>query len=204
MQHNQSLDALVARMLVGLGAIIDKEMPDQIVVQGDTATAMTAALAGYHRKIPVSHVEAGLRSGNIYEPWPEEVARKLISAIAYNHFAPTQRAADILLAERTSADRIFVTGNTVVEALLTTVKKLGAEPERVADLAPLVDHFAGRRIILVTSHRRENLGAGMFEIAEAIRTIADRGDVAIIFPVHPIQMSIRRSKAGWQTIHQSL
>ena len=100
MQHKQSLDTLVARMLVGLGHIMDRDKPDHIIVQGDTATAMTAALAAYHRKISVSHVEAGLRSGNIYEPWPEEVARKLISTIAFNHFAPTQRAANALLAEQ--------------------------------------------------------------------------------------------------------
>lgn len=185
MQHNQPLDELVARMLVALGHTMDREKPDQIIVQGDTATAMTAALAGYHRKIPVSHVEAGLRSGNIYEPWPEEVARKLISIIAFNHFAPTQRAADALLAERTPADRIFITGNTVVEALLATVDKIMTEPQRVANLTPLIDRFANKRIILVTSHRRENLGAGMLQIADAIRTLADRGDVAIIFPIHP-------------------
>lgn len=185
MQHNQSLDELVARMLVGLGEIMDREKPDQIVIQGDTATAMTATLAGYHRKISVSHVEAGLRSGNIYEPWPEEIARRLISIIALNHFAPTQRTVDTLLAERTPPERVFLTGNTVVEALLATVQKISAEPARVADLAPLVDRFAGKRIILVTSHRRENFGKGMLQIADAIRTLADRGDVGIIFPVHP-------------------
>jgi UDP-N-acetylglucosamine 2-epimerase (non-hydrolysing) len=203
MQHKQTLDELVARMLIGLGNVMDREKPDQIIVQGDTATAMTAALAGYHRKISVSHVEAGLRSGNIYEPWPEEVARRLISTIALNHFAPTQRAADTLLAEGTPADRVFMTGNTVVEALLATVQKIGAEPKRVADLAPLVERFADRRIILVTSHRRENFGAGLLQIAEAIRILADRGDVAIIFPIHPnpdVQIAFKTKLANHPAI----
>jgi UDP-N-acetylglucosamine 2-epimerase (non-hydrolysing) len=185
MQHNQSLDELVARMLLSLGKVIDQEKPDQIVVQGDTATAMTAALAGYHRKISVSHVEAGLRSGNIYEPWPEEGARRLISIIARNHFAPTQRAVDALLAERTPPERVYLTGNTVVEALLATVDKVRAEPERVADLTHILERFAGKRIILVTCHRRESFGEGMQQIVNAIRALADRGDVGIIFPVHP-------------------
>jgi UDP-N-acetylglucosamine 2-epimerase (non-hydrolysing) len=185
MQQNQSLDELVARMLVGLGEIIKRERPDQIVVQGDTATAMTAALVGYHHKISVSHVEAGLRSGNIYEPWPEEVARRVISIIARNHFAPTQRAVDALIDERIPPERIFLTGNTVVEALLTTVDKIRAEPERVADLARIIEPFGDKRIILVTCHRRESFGEGMHQIAHAIQILADRGDVGIIFPVHP-------------------
>lgn len=184
MRNDQTLDDLVARMLTGLGKIMDRERPDQIVVQGDTATAMTAALAGYHRKIPVAHVEAGLRSGNIYAPWPEEVARRMISIIALNHFAPTDRAAAILRAEGTPTARVFVTGNTVVDALLTTIAKIDAEPGRVKQLAPIVDWLAGKRMVLVTCHRRENFGDGMQQIADAVHTLADRGDVGIIFPVH--------------------
>jgi UDP-N-acetylglucosamine 2-epimerase (non-hydrolysing) len=164
---------------------MDSERPDRIIVQGDTATAMSASLAGYHRKIPLAHVEAGLRSGNIYEPHPEEVARRVISIIARDHFAPTQRAADALTAEGIPPNRIFVTGNTVIDALLATVAKINAEPERVRGLAALMDRFAGKRIVLVTSHRRENFGEGMQQIADAVSDLADRGDVGVIFPVHP-------------------
>ena len=185
MQANQTLDGLLARLVTGLGQVFDREKPARILVHGDTLTTMAATLAAYFRKIPVGHVEAGLRSGNIYHPWPEEVNRKVAGAVADLHFAPTETAAAALRAENVPADRIHVTGNTVIDALLATKARIDEEPALAAGLDPLVNRFAGKRIIAVTSHRRENFGDGMNAIAEAIAAIAARDDVAVVFPVHP-------------------
>lgn len=185
MTPDQSLDALLARLVTGLGETFDAEKPDRILVHGDTMTTMAATLAAYFRKIPVGHVEAGLRSGNIYHPWPEEVNRKVAGAVADLHFAPTETAAAALRAENVSSDRIHVTGNTVIDALLATQARITGESSLAAGLDPLARRFAGRRIIAVTSHRRENFGDGMKAIAESIAGIASRPDVAVIFPVHP-------------------
>lgn len=185
MTPNQSLDALLARLVTGLGETFDREKPDRILVHGDTLTTMAATLAAYFRKIPVGHVEAGLRSGNIYHPWPEEVNRKITGAVADLHFAPTQTAANALLAENVPADRIHITGNTVIDALLATKARIDEEPSLASGLDPLIERFAGKRIVAVTSHRRENFGDGMTAIAEAIAAIAARDDVAVVFPVHP-------------------
>ena len=184
MRPDQSLDALTAALLTELGKVMDEAKPDRVIVQGDTATAMTGALAAYYRKIPVGHVEAGLRSGNIYHPWPEEVNRKIIGQIADLHFAPTDVSAAALLAENIPAEQVHVTGNTVIDALLWVRKRIFAKPSLANALADLQVIFEGRRIIGVTSHRRENFGDGMENIAEAIRLIAARPDVAVIFPVH--------------------
>ncbi|MBS0473654.1 MAG: UDP-N-acetylglucosamine 2-epimerase (non-hydrolyzing) [Proteobacteria bacterium] len=184
MRPDQCLDALTAALLTELGKVMDSEKPDRVVVQGDTATAMAGALAAYYRKIPVDHVEAGLRSGNIYHPWPEEVNRKIIGAIASLHFAPTEVSAAALLAENVPASRVHVTGNTVIDALEWVTARIAADPSLAAGLAELERRFAGKRIIGVTTHRRENFGGGMEAIAEAIRQIAARTDVAVIFPVH--------------------
>ena len=185
MTPNQSLDALLARLVTGLGETFDAEKPDRILVHGDTLTTMAATLAAYFRKIPVGHVEAGLRSGNIYHPWPEEVNRKVAGAVADLHFAPTETAATALRAENVAAERIHVTGNTVIDALLATKVRIDEEPSLAAGLNSLLTRFAGKRIIAITSHRRENFGDGMKAIAEAIAGIAARSDVAVVFPVHP-------------------
>ena len=185
MTPNQSLDTLLARLVTGLGEAYDAERPDRVLVHGDTLTTMAATLAAYFRKIPVGHVEAGLRSGNIYHPWPEEVNRKVAGAVADLHFAPTETAAAALRAENVPDERIHVTGNTVIDALLATTARLRDEPGLAAGLDGLAARFAGKRIIAVTSHRRENFGGGMAAIAAAIATIAARPDVAVIFPVHP-------------------
>lgn len=183
MKANQSLDDLTARLLSGIGKILDETMPQRVIVQGDTATAMCGALAAYYRQIPVSHVEAGLRSYNIYHPWPEEVNRKIIGTIADQHFAPTETSADALRKENIPAEQIYVTGNTVIDALLITANK--PSQSNLADiLSPLYKKFGGRKIIGVTSHRRENLGDGLTNIASALRILAMRDDVALIFPVH--------------------
>ena len=184
MQPDQSLDALTAALLTGLGRVMDEERPDWVVVQGDTATAMSAAIAAYYRKIPVAHVEAGLRSGNIHHPWPEEVNRKVIGTIAALHCAPTETAAEALRRENVAPDTIQVTGNTVIDALHWITARIAEQPKLAAGLAELEQRFAGKRIIGVTSHRRENFGGGMEAIAKAIRSLAARPDVAMIFPVH--------------------
>ena len=184
MRPDQSLDSLTASLLTELGKVMDQVQPARVMVQGDTATAMAGALAAYYRKIPVDHVEAGLRSGNIYHPWPEEVNRKIIGQIAHLHFAPTDVSAGALLAEQVDPARVHVTGNTVIDALHWVTARIAAEPSLATALTELEARFAGKRIIGVTSHRRENFGGGMENIAEAIRQIAARPDVAVIFPVH--------------------
>jgi len=185
MEPGQGLDRLTARLLTGLGDVMDSEKPDRVIVQGDTATAMVGALAAYYRKIPVSHVEAGLRSGNIYQPWPEEVNRRIVAPIADQHFAPTETAAEALRRENIDPATIHVTGNTVIDALYATRERLGEDPSLAAGLDPIAERFAGKRIILVTTHRRENFGDGMAGIAGALGRIAERTDTAILFPVHP-------------------
>ena len=185
MLPNQSLDMLSARLLTELGKVMDADQPDRVIVQGDTATAMIGALTAYYRKIPVGHVEAGLRSGNIYHPWPEEVNRKVVGAIADLHFAPTDTARDALLAEKVPAERIHVTGNTVIDALIETRARVDSDPALAATITPIAARFAGKRIVAVTTHRRENFGDGLKSVAQAVRRIAERPDVAVIFPVHP-------------------
>jgi UDP-N-acetylglucosamine 2-epimerase (non-hydrolysing) len=185
MQPDQSLDALTARLLTGLGQVMDQVKPDRVIVQGDTATAMSGALAAYYRKVPVDHVEAGLRSGNIYHPWPEEINRKIIGTMASLHFAPTEVSAAALRAENVDPSRVHVTGNTVIDALHWVSRKIASAPWLTSGIAEVEQRFKGKRIIGVTSHRRENFGGGLEAIADAIRQIAARPDVGIIFPVHP-------------------
>jgi UDP-N-acetylglucosamine 2-epimerase (non-hydrolysing) len=184
MRSGQSLDDLTASLVVGLGRVMDEEKPDCVVVQGDTSTAMCGALAAYYRQIPVAHVEAGLRSGDIHHPWPEEVNRKIIAGIAAQHFAPTENAAASLRREAVDAAAIHVTGNTVIDALHWASACVRNDPSLVSGLADIEQRFAGRRIVAVTSHRRENLGEGMEGIAQAIRMLAAQSDLAVIFPVH--------------------
>lgn len=185
MEPGQSLDRLTARLLVGLGEAMDRETPDMVVVQGDTATAMAGALAAYYRRIPVAHVEAGLRSGDIHHPWPEEVNRRIVAPIAALHFAPTETAAAALRRENIEPATIHVTGNTVIDALLWTQARITADPALASGLDEIAARFAQRRIVLVTTHRRENFGDGMAAIARAIGRIADRPDTAVLFPMHP-------------------
>ena len=184
MRPDQSLDALTAGLLTGIGRVLDTERTDWVVVQGDTATAMAGGLAAYHRKIPVAHVEAGLRSGDIHHPWPEEVNRKIIGTFAALHFAPTQTAAAALLRENADPAAVHVTGNTVIDALHWVTAQIEREPALAGGLAELERRFAGKRIIGMTSHRRENFGEGMEAIASAVTRLAARPDVAVIFPVH--------------------
>ncbi len=185
MQAGQSLEDLSARILLQVSAVLREVRPDRVVVQGDTSTAMMTALAAFYHRIPVSHVEAGLRSGNLLSPWPEEANRKIISQIADQHFAPTQRAAKALAREGVAPERILTTGNTVVDALLMARRRIAADPRWHGGRATFADMTAGRRVILATCHRRENFGRGIDNVADALADIAARGDVHILMPVHP-------------------
>lgn len=177
MQERQSLGELTGRLLYGLQEIFSAYRPDLVVAQGDTTTVLTAALAAFYERIPFAHVEAGLRTGDRYYPFPEEMNRVLVGRLAEMHFAPTVSARDNLLQEGISQEKVFVTGNTVIDALLETAQK-----EKGVEL------FAtdpGRRLILVTAHRRENLGERMKGICRGIsRIVEDNPDVEVLFPVH--------------------
>lgn len=184
MQANQSLSDLTARLLQGLQPVLAAARPDAILVQGDTTTAFATALAGYYLRIPTGHVEAGLRTSDPYNPFPEEINRRLTSHVATWHFAPTKRASDNLLREGVSARQIVVTGNTIVDAVQQILMRLKQHPELPAPIVP-PELVAGRRLLLVTGHRRESFGAGLRNICTALREIAERNDdVVIVYPVH--------------------
>ena len=203
MEPGQSLDALSARIITRFGEVLDKEKPDRVLVHGDTLTTMMASLACYFRRIPVGHVEAGLRSGDIYSPWPEEVNRKVTGNIADLHFAPTEQAASALRAENVEERAIHITGNTVIDALITTRARLRENPAKAAMIAPLKTLHSGKRIIAVTAHRRENFGKGMREIASALVHLSKRPDIAILLPVHPnpeVSEVLRPALSGFQNV----
>ena len=185
MQSGQSLESLSARILLEVSAVLRKARPDRVIVQGDTTTAMASALAAFYHRIPVSHVEAGLRSGDLLSPWPEEANRKIIGQIADQHFAPTPRAAKALGLEGISRGRIFTTGNTVVDALLAARRKIATDPRWGNRKAAFATMTGSRRTILTTCHRRENFGQGVESVADALTEIAARDDVHILVPVHP-------------------
>lgn len=186
MQNGQSLTDLNARMLAALQQVLMDVQPDLVIVHGDTTTAFTAALAAFYQKIPVAHIEAGLRTHNLYAPFPEEANRRLTAVLAQWHFAPTETAKQNLLNEGVSESRIWVTGNTVIDTLFQALQK-------IRENRPLVAQFAERyaflderkKLILVTGHRRENFGMGFAQICTALRTLAQRHpDVQIVYPVH--------------------
>jgi UDP-N-acetylglucosamine 2-epimerase (non-hydrolysing) len=182
MAANQPLSLLAARILERLDPVLVEEQPDFVLVQGDTTTTFAGALAGFNRRIPVGHVEAGLRTGDVTQPFPEEMNRVLTGRLASLHFAPTPRAADNLRREGVGAEQIFVTGNTGIDALLYVRERLerGEWPGYDGAL-PAAD----KKLILMTAHRRESFGEGFERICEAVRRLAARGDAEIIYPVHP-------------------
>lgn len=184
MTPGQSLDALTGRLLSGVGTVLDAEQPDRVIVQGDTASAKCAAMAAYYRRIPVAHVEAGLRSGNLHHPWPEEGNRRIIGTLADLHFAPTERAAAALRAESIDSSRVHVTGNSGIDALLHVRDLLRQKRVSAPVVADLAARFSGRRIVAVTCHRRENRGQ-LAAIAAALQALAEREDLAIVLPLHP-------------------
>jgi UDP-N-acetylglucosamine 2-epimerase (non-hydrolysing) len=185
MLPNQTLDGLTARLLLGIGEAFDADRPDSVIVQGDTTSAMVASLAAFYRKIPVAHVEAGLRTGNNYSPWPEEINRRIISPIASLHFAPTKLAAENLTRENVDPIGIHITGNTGIDALLLTKRRVDDLGALTCGVRNIIAPFHTQRIVLVTAHRRENFDVGLANIARAIKTLSMRDDVVIVFPVHP-------------------
>ena len=181
MQAKQSLFDITSRSLSGLQDVFQQEKPDLVLVHGDTTTTFVGALAAYYLQIPVGHVEAGLRTYNKYSPFPEEINRRLTGALSDLHFAPTAQARQNLLREGTPGENIIVTGNTVIDALLATVQKEYSFSD--PDLQSI--DFTNRRILLVTAHRRENLGQPMENICLALKTLTrDYPDVEVVFPVH--------------------
>lgn len=186
MKPGQDLFDITSNILLGLKGVLQQEKPDLVLVHGDTTTTLATSLAAYYARVPVGHVEAGLRTGNKHSPFPEEMNRKLTGSIADIHFAPTAASRDNLLREGIAADAIHVTGNTVIDALLAVVEKLRSDTALKAELA---ERFAflspQRRLILVTGHRRENFGEGFQNICEALADIAaEHADVEILYPVH--------------------
>ncbi len=179
MRPNQTLNGLAARAIEGVDSVIRQVNPDVVLVQGDTSTAMIAGLAAFYLRIPVGHVEAGLRTHDIYNPFPEEVNRRLISRFATYNFAPTQTAQQALLAENTDPDTIFITGNTVIDALHWTVNR----PHDLNLDVPLDQ--PGERLILVTGHRRESFGPAFEQLCQALREVVEGNpDTRLIYPVH--------------------
>ncbi len=185
MRAGQGLTYVTTSVLNGVHRLLRDEKPDRVLVQGDTTTTMAASLAAFYEKVPVGHIEAGLRTGNVFSPWPEEMNRRLTSIIADLHFAPTEGAKKNLLAEGIQPERITVTGNTVIDALFDAIRLLDQDPTRLARVeAELPRLLPDRRVILVTGHRRENFGGGLERVARALLRLASRGDVQIVFPVH--------------------
>jgi len=187
MRPDQDLAYLTGAALSGVAGVLASWRPDRVIVQGDTTTTFAGALAAFYQRIPVAHVEAGLRTDNVYAPWPEEVNRRLVGQVADLHFAPTARARDNLLREGIDPGRIFVTGNTGIDALLWVSALLDGRTELRARVEKILDgRFAeGKRVILMTGHRRESFDGGLARICGAMARIALRKDVAIVFPVHP-------------------
>jgi UDP-N-acetylglucosamine 2-epimerase (non-hydrolysing) len=197
MRPDQDLAYLTGAVLSGVSGVLDCWRPDRVIVQGDTTSTFAGALAAFYHKIPVAHIEAGLRTGDIYAPWPEEVNRRLVSRIADLHFAPTARARGHLLGEGVDEARIIVTGNTGIDALLWISDRIEAQTELRARAEAVLggrfaERLAGKRLILMTGHRRESFGGGLARIARAMARIAVRPDVAIVFPVHP-NPNVRRA-----------
>jgi UDP-N-acetylglucosamine 2-epimerase (non-hydrolysing) len=185
MAHGQDLTDITCAVLSGLRSVLKQYRPDRVLVHGDTATTLATALAAYYERIPVGHVEAGLRTGNIYSPWPEEINRTVAGGIADMHFAPTEGARQNLLREGKSAASIWVTGNTVIDALLDVSERLDSGNAIASEAAGQFNFIdPNRRMILVTGHRRESFGGGFERICRALARLAQRNDVQIVYPVH--------------------
>jgi UDP-N-acetylglucosamine 2-epimerase (non-hydrolysing) len=197
MREGQTLEEITTRALTALSATLRRLKPDLLLAQGDTTTTMVASLAAFYARIPVGHVEAGLRTGDPDYPFPEEVNRRVTSVLARHHFAPTERARQNLIAEGVAENAILVTGNTVIDALLEVA---ALKPSRAPKL-PL----RGKRLILVTAHRRENFGAPLLEIIAAMKDLAGRyPDVDLVYPVHRnpnVDGPVRRELRGTPGIH---
>lgn len=184
MAPDQTLAGLFARLLQGMSGALQQARPDLLLVHGDTSTTLASALAAFYERVPVGHVEAGLRTGDMQAPWPEEANRRLTAPLTHLHFAPTATARANLEAEGIR-ERIFVTGNTVIDALLEVVARIRSETALAAELDARFRFLdPAKRLVLVTGHRRENFGGGFEQICLALRDIASRPDVQVVYPVH--------------------
>jgi UDP-N-acetylglucosamine 2-epimerase (non-hydrolysing) len=210
MQSNQNLYDITASVLLKLKIVLDKYQPDLVLVHGDTTTTLTASLAAFYQRIPVGHVEAGLRTYNLYSPYPEELNRQVTSKITHYHFAPTAGSRQNLLQENIPAEQIVVTGNTVIDALLWVQAQIQASPQRRQQLEailakPINFDLESTKFILVTGHRRENFGRGFENICQALKQIAERQpEVHIIYPVHlnpNVREPVQRILMGLPNIH---
>ena len=193
MKQGQDLYDVTARVLTGMRDVLKEAQPDVVLVHGDTTTSAASALAAFYQQIPVGHVEAGLRTGNIYSPWPEEMNRLITSRIATYNFSPTQLSKENLLKENTKNETITVTGNTVIDALYMVVGKFKTDSALEAEQATLLNQAGynvnrlsnGKRLVLITGHRRENFGNGFISICTAIRDLKDKyQDVDFVYPMH--------------------
>lgn len=206
MKPGQTLSDVTSGVLKGLEGVFTEWTPDIVLVHGDTATTFAASLAAYYHKIKVGHVEAGLRTGDIYSPWPEEANRKLTGALANYHFAPTQSSYSNLVKENIDTKNIVITGNTVIDALLTVKEKVETDQDIIAQFEKdfcFLDR--SKKLILVTGHRRENFGQGFLNICTALVNIAKKyDDVQIVYPVHlnpNVQKPVNELLAGIKNIH---
>lgn len=204
MVANQTLNGLCSRLLARLDALYEQVQPDRVLVHGDTSTAMTAAVAAFHRRIPVGHVEAGLRTGDLHRPWPEEMNRRVIDVVSDYLFAPTASSRANLEQENLGG-RIIVTGNTVIDALQQTVARLDQD-HALRALADAPFHMLDprRRLLLVTGHRRESFGGGFENICRALAELARRDDLQIVYPVHlnpNVQGPVNAHLGGLDNVH---
>lgn len=186
MKSGQTLSDITTGVLKGLESVFAEWLPDVVLVHGDTATTFAASLAAYYQKIKVGHVEAGLRTGDIYSPWPEEGNRKLTGALANYHFAPTQSSYNNLVKENTDTSTIVITGNTVIDALLTVKEKVETDQHIIGKFEQQFNFLDNtKKLILVTGHRRENFGQGFLNICKSLATLAKKyQDIQIVYPVH--------------------
>lgn len=205
MAPDQSLPALFGKILTGMSAVIAARRPDWMLVHGDTSTTLASALAAYYARVPIGHVEAGLRTGDLYAPWPEEANRRLTAPLASMHFAPTEGSRRNLLAEGIEDASVHVTGNTVIDALLEVVARIECDAGlRDALAAQFAFLDPRKRLILVTGHRRENFGGGFEQICLALRELGARDDVQVVYPVHlnpHVQEPVNRMLAGARNVH---
>ncbi|MDC0601907.1 UDP-N-acetylglucosamine 2-epimerase (non-hydrolyzing), partial [Aliiglaciecola sp.] len=185
MQPGQDLYDITTRALLGLRDVFAGAKPDLVLVHGDTTTTFAASLSAFYQRIPVGHVEAGLRTGDIYSPWPEEINRKLTGSLTKLHFAPTPKSEKNLLTENVPQSQVFVTGNTVIDALIQVEHKVNNDETINKELSRKFDFLdTGKKLILVTGHRRESFGGGFENICRALKTLSENEDVQILYPVH--------------------
>jgi UDP-N-acetylglucosamine 2-epimerase len=205
MEPGQTLNSLFARTLSKTAQLFEELKPDRVLVHGDTTTAAAAALAAFHQNIPLGHVEAGLRTGNMKEPWPEELNRRLVDLMADQLYAPTERAKQNLLNEQLGERKISVTGNTVIDALLMTRDKLLHDAGLVASIeAQLPRLDPHKRLILITGHRRENFGQAFEQFCEALKALAAEPNIQLIYPVHlnpNVQAPVKKILSGLDNVH---